>query len=470
MDLIKALRLIEPACVAFVGAGGKTTAIFRAAGELSTNNSSSPTKRTVLVTITTHFGAWQTKIADQTREINSSQDIRNIEKEILGGVVLLYSEMIGDRLGGLQPNLLEEVRQLAERQSIPLLIEADGARTRPLKAPGAHEPNIPEFVQLVVVVAGLSALGKPLTDKWVHRPEKFSELTGLHPGEIITADDLVMMLLSKEGGLKNIPPHARRIAILNQADIADLQSQAKAIGEKLMPVYQASITTSLSPEKKLLLAGGEPPSEKNNGIHAVIERTGGIILAAGSSSRFGEAKQLLEWKGEPLIRHVARTALKAGLSPVVVVVGSSAGEVIPVIKDLQVRIVNNQRWMDGMSTSLKVGLSEMPDDLGGVVFLQADQPQIPELLIKSLIEAHQVGLRPIIAPQIDGQRGNPVLFDVDTFSDLLSVEGDQGGRALFSRYPVEWVTWHDPKILLDIDSPDDFKTFLQRYPEGEEKI
>jgi CTP:molybdopterin cytidylyltransferase MocA len=60
-----------------------------------------------------------------------------------------------------------------------------------------------------------------------------------------------------------------------------------------------------------------------------------------------------------------------------------------------------------------------------------------------------------------------VLFDADTFPDLLDVEGDVGGRALFSRYPVEWLIWHDPKLLLDIDSPDDYQRFLRTYPEGE---
>ena len=65
----------------------------------------------------------------------------------------------------------------------------------------------------------------------------------------------------------------------------------------------------------------------------------------------------------------------------------------------------------------------------------------------SLVEAHQTTLNPIIAPQIDGQRGNPVLFDSRTFSKLLSLEGDIGGRVLFSQFPVQWVTWHDQKYI-----------------------
>jgi molybdenum cofactor cytidylyltransferase len=152
---------------------------------------------------------------------------------------------------------------------------------------------------------------------------------------------------------------------------------------------------------------------------------------------------------------------------VVVVVGSSADEVQAAIKEPNVRIVNNPQWMEGMSTSIKTGLGTLLGEVGGVVFLQADQPQIPSGLINSMVEVHQSSLNPIIAPQIDGQRGNPVLFDADTFPDLLDIEGDVGGRVLFSRYPVEWLIWHDPKLLLDIDSPEDYQIFLRTYPEGE---
>jgi molybdenum cofactor cytidylyltransferase len=72
-----------------------------------------------------------------------------------------------------------------------------------------------------------------------------------------------------------------------------------------------------------------------------------------------------------------------------------------------------------------------------------------------------------VAPQIGGQRGNPVLFDADTFGDLLAIEGDIGGRAIFNRYPVEWVYWHDTNLLMDIDSPEDYLNFLRTYPESE---
>ncbi len=465
MRLIKALRYSKPESVAFVGAGGKTTAIFQAARELSLTSNRITHDQTVLVTASTHFGAWQAKLADHVCSISSAQDIQKLEKQIPNGVVLLYGEEKNDRMGGLQTTLLEAVHRLAKDHSLPLLIEADGAHLRPLKAPGEHEPAIPDFTQAVVVVAGLSGLGKPLQDEWVHRPERFAEITGLQLGKTITDDVLVKVLLNKVGGLKNVPLQARKMVLLNQADTAELQSLAKTIGERLIPDYQSAIIASLSNGNGKIQSYGDQTPQEGNKIHAVIEQTGGIILAAGSSSRFGEPKQLLLWNGEPLINHVVRNAINAGLSPVVVVVGSSADEVQAAIKERNVRIVNNTQWMEGISTSIKTGLGTLIGEVGGVVFLQADQPQIPSGLIKSMVEVHQSNLNPIIAPQIDGLRGNPVLFDADTFPDLLAIEGDVGGRALFSRYPVEWLIWHDPKLLLDIDSPEDYQIFLRTYPE-----
>ena len=467
MDFINALRYSHPSSVAFVGAGGKTTAIFRAARELLTLNVNDIPIKTVLITTTTHFGAWQTKHADQLLTILSLQDIEKLNKQIPKGVLLLAGEEKENRLVGLPQKQLDSLYRLAMDHNLPLLIEADGAHSRPLKAPATHEPVIPDYIQQVVVVAGLSGIGKPLSNKWVHRPEKLSELTGLQPDEIITGIALEKSLLSNEGGLKNIPTHARKTALLNQADTPELQSQAKVICEKLLPAYQGAIVASLSRDRSGITTSVDQRPEGIHEIYAVFEQTGAVILAAGGSKRFGKPKQLLLWRGIPLIRHVAMNALKAGLSPVVVVVGSSWEEIQSAINDLPLRIVNNPEWHNGMSSSIRVGLGALAGEVGGVVFLHADQPQIYPSLIQRLVEAHQASLNPIVGPLIDGQRGNPVLFDTNTFKDLQGIEGDIGGRALFSRYPVEWVTWHDANLLIDIDSPEDYQRFLNTYPESE---
>jgi len=463
LRLIEALRVIQPTSIAFVGAGGKTTALFLAAKNLLNSTAGQMVTSTVLVTTSTHLGAWQAEQADHFFSATTIEDIDRIKKDLPGGVILITGEKEDELLQGLSPKLLDQVQRLADERNLPLLMEADGAHGCPLKAPAEHEPAIPEFSQHVVVVAGLLGLGKPLTKEWVHRPEHFAELSGLRIGAEITWEALAKVLMSVQGGLKNIPKAARRSVLLNQADTPELQSQGKAISDCIITSYDASIIASLSIMDGEMIGAEGQKTYRQNEIHSVVESIGGVILAAGGSSRFGVPKQLLPWKGEPFIRHVALAALRAGLDPVVVVVGSSAEEIQAAVNDLSVRIVDNTEWKNGLSSSIKAGIGSLPINIGGAIFLQGDQPQIPHTLIRTLVEAHQSDLHSIIAPQIDGQRGNPVLFDSRTFPDLLSLVGDVGGRVLFSNYSVQWIQWHDPNLLIDIDTPEDYDKFLKIY-------
>jgi molybdenum cofactor cytidylyltransferase len=464
MRLIEALRYSTGTILAFVGAGGKTAALFTVARELTETEEYAGFTSTVLVTSTTHFGSWQAKLADHPYKVNSKEDILKLEQNLPKGVVLLFEEEENERLSGLDAGLLDELRRVAKDHDLPLLIEADGSRGHPLKAPANYEPAIPDFSQTVVVVAGLSGLGQNITDQWIHRPEIFAKLSGHHIGEVVSKEAIVSVLHNKNGGLKNIPNNARRILLLNQADTPELQAQGKAIADQLKDDYHSIILSSLV-KGNLVHSSSIEEKDCSTKIHAVIEPVAGIILAAGGSSRFGKPKQLLLWKGITFIHHVILAALQAGISPVIVVVGASSHKVIPEISNLPVRIVKNSNWNAGVSSSIKAGINALPRDLGGVIFFQADQPHVAPLLIKSLVEAHEKNLGSIIAPKINGQRGNPVLFDVSTFSDLLSVQGDIGGRALFSKFQVEWLSWLDSNQLLDVDTPQDYQKFLEIYPD-----
>ena len=113
---------------------------------------------------------------------------------------------------------------------LPLLVEADGSRRLPLKAPAPHEPVIPEWVNTVVVVAGLSGLGKLLDPAWVHRPEIFAHLSGLELNAPVTSDGLINVLTHPQGGLKDIPYGARRVALLNQAGRLPLAGPQERLG------------------------------------------------------------------------------------------------------------------------------------------------------------------------------------------------------------------------------------------------
>jgi molybdenum cofactor cytidylyltransferase len=158
---------------------------------------------------------------------------------------------------------------------------------------------------------------------------------------------------------------------------------------------------------------------------------------------------------------VAQTALQAGLSPVIVVTGFAADETASAVRGLPVSLVFNPSWQDGQGTSVAAGVEALPEQSGGAVFLLADQPQIPAELIASLVEMHAKTLAPILAPLVQGQRGNPVLFDRLTFDDLRSLSGESGGRLLFSKYKVTWLPWLDGNILLDVDTEEDYQRLLE---------
>jgi molybdenum cofactor cytidylyltransferase len=369
-------------------------------------------------------------------------------KHGLKGVILITGEMDGDRTKPIADNLMRWLQQFCGYHSIPLLIEADGSRGRPLKAWAEHEPPIPEFVEFVVQVVGLTGLGKSLNDKNVHRPEIFSRLSGLSIEEMITEDSLVRVLKHREGGLKNIPAKARKVVLLNQADTYELQAAAQALAQALIPVYDAVIISSSEQEA----------------IFAVHEPIAGIILAAGESKRFGQPKQLLDWKGQSFVRVVAKTALEAGLSSVLVVTGANAEPIELVLKDLNVTVTKNEEWRSGQGSSISNGVRTLTlsghSKIGGVIFLLTDQPQVTTSILHALVEKHAQGLYPIVAPLVIDQRANPVLFDRATFTDLLALEGDVGGRAIFHKHRVEYLPWHDDRLLLDVDTPEMYQRLI----------
>jgi len=127
------------------------------------------------------------------------------------------------------------------------------------------------------------------------------------------------------------------------------------------------------------------------------------------------------------------------------------------LRGLPVEFVINENWELGQSSSIKAGLAALPPYTGSVVFLLADQPRVTVDLLLTLVRTHATTLDPIMAPFVGGHRSNPVLFDAITFRELERLEGDVGGRAIFDRYPVTPIYWNDPRLLLDIDTEEDYK-------------
>jgi molybdenum cofactor cytidylyltransferase len=431
MDLKQAIRAQRDSQIAFVGAGGKTTAIFQLARQM---------KPPVFVANSTHLAHSQALLADRHVEWILEGNPPVLDTYSSSEITLFTADQTSeDRWVGLKDAELFQLQRFSKENKIPLLIESDGSRQRPLKAPADHEPAIPGFTNHVVVMAGISGIGKPLTSDWVHRPEIFSRISGRRIGEIILPGDLGILLSHPEGGLKKIPPGARKTLILNQAENIDWISIIQPIIKNTFGVFDSVLVAEL----------------QKNMVFSAYEKSSGIILAAGSSERFGKPKQLVEWNGKPILRHVVENALSSSLSEVIVVIGAVVEPILEMLSDLPVKIMNNKFWQAGQSSSIHAGLEGIDQHSGSAIFLLGDQPQISGSLINEILGMHSTSLAPIIAPEYHGHRANPVLFDKVTFDALRKIEGDVGGRAIFKVFKPMVFPWNDNRILFDIDRPED---------------
>jgi len=442
MHLPDAIGLKRGEVLAFVGAGGKTSAMFALAEALAPP---------VALTTTTHLGAWQAGLADNHFILRTPEVLKDIDFK--SNATLLFTGPAGDddRLKGLSGEILDALYRRCRELALPLLIEADGARQRSLKAPTDYEPVIPGWVDIVVVLAGLAGLGKPLGDAFVHRPAVFSDLTGCALGSAIKPEHLKTLLTSKKGGVKTIPDGARKVLFLNQAEGEALQGIAHRLAQELMDVYDR------------ILVGSLHAPDQAGPVFSVHARTAGVILAAGGSERLGRPKQLLDWGGVPFIRQVALNALEASLAPLVAVTGADRDQIESALAGLDVRCVHNPQWAEGQSTSMRAGLAALPENTDSALFLLSDQPQIDPGLIRQLLAHYAEHRGPITAPMVRGQRANPVLFGQEAFNALREVKGDRGGRAVFGQFQVDWLPWADDRILLDVDQEGDYERLLEAF-------
>jgi molybdenum cofactor cytidylyltransferase len=181
-----------------------------------------------------------------------------------------------------------------------------------------------------------------------------------------------------------------------------------------------------------------------------------IVLAAGSSSRMGQPKQVLPLAGKSLVRWAAEAATGSQAATTIVVTGGAAEAVAAELAGLPVRIVHNPDYQQGMSTSLRAGLHAVPDDAQGIVVMLADQPFVSASVVDGLIALYEQSHPPIVRPRYGGQPGNPVLWDRSLVAELMAQTGDQGGRSLLQQHRSEiiWLDLPDERVQTDIDTPE----------------
>ena len=217
--------------------------------------------------------------------------------------------------------------------------------------------------------------------------------------------------------------------------------------------------------------------------------TAAIILAAGSSSRMGEGrhKLLLPLDSRPVLAHVIEATLSSQAQPIVIVLGHQATEVrqqiAPDVLPSKCTIIENPDYLQGMSTSLHVGLEKIishgymndkqSENIDSVIILLGDQPLITTKVIDALIATrHETG-KQIVAPLYAGKRGNPLLFAAALFPELLEVTGDEGGRRVVERHKQELATVEVSNVAAnyDVDTWEAYQEVLNAWQnkQAEEK-
>jgi len=460
MQLAQALRIRPKEVVSLVGAGGKTTIMLKLAGELVARG------QRVLITTTTHLYAWQAAQSGAHLIYVPGQPLQAFTDR-LAEQLDRHSQCVVS--GPLEPDTgkvsgvpAEVIADLAGSPNVDVvLVEADGARGRSLKAPAGHEPVVPACTTLLVPVVGIDVLGRPLTGEYVHRPERVAQLAGVEPGTPITTQIAAAVLTHPQGGCKGWQPGMRLVPFINKVERVQPEqsnaalSQARQLAGYLLAcawVEAAAMGAAQLPDPVLQVHG----------------RVAAIVLAAGAASRYGALKQLLPWGSGTLLSQVVDTALSSQAKPVVVVLGHQAEACRATLGRRPVIVALNPEWAQGQSSSVRAGLAALPPNVQAALFLLADQPRLGVATLDALIERHRATLAPVVWPEYNGRRGNPVLFDCSVFPELRELSQDVGGRVLLASYAAraERVQVDDPGIFLDIDTPEDYVRATQSSQGG----
>lgn len=462
MNLITAFRLnlnpAHPDVVSFVGGGGKTSTLFRLANAISHGG------KRVITTTTTHMAAAQTELAPAPFFVEEAAlPLAQIEAALqqhghclLVGSPVDHGSMThgpdAKRVSGLSHSQIAELLRHAQSlQLSALLVEADGSRHKPVKAPGAHEPVVPPQTTLLVPVLGLDGVGRTIDEHFMHRPERVRALVAADAGEPsprLTPARAAHLLVHPSGGAKQLPAQARLLPLLNKADLPGARAMARLVAQQLAAMGQPCV---------LAATGAGVDAER-------VERwapTAVAILAAGRSSRMGRPKQVEVVDGEPMVVRAVRVALQSTAQHVLVVTGAHAtgvnaalNSLAPRAKNLQ--IVHNPHWAQGQSTSMLCALDALPPQVAAVTFLPVDQPFVPPVLLRRLLQRWRAGCD-LVVPGIQGKpRGAPALFDCSVWPELKQISGDTGGRPVIHAHRSELdIIPVSAKELFDIDTPAD---------------
>jgi molybdenum cofactor cytidylyltransferase len=452
MKLGAALDIRRGEVVAFVGAGGKTTAMFRLAQEMVDGG------WRVISTTTTRVAEAELDHAPHRIGIGQATAMPPSlpeDLDIFRHVFLFTKLDAGGKVRGLRAAWLD-YNLTGGHLSDAVLVEADGSRRLPLKGPLHNEPVIPERASLVVPVMSMAALGQPLSSESVYGAEEIARLTGVSLGAPVDVELMAAVLLHPHLGLKNVPAGARIAPLLNQVYDDNLDA-ARAIARIAL--------TDATVDRVLLGAVREADP-----IREVRRRVSAVILAAGASARMGEQKLLMPWSDETMIRHVVKQVIGADLADVIVVAGGWYTPIKEQIADLPVQMVYNPEYEQGeMITSLQFALRALWPTADAALIVLGDQPQIKREIVDQVVDTYYRQQGAIVAPVFNEKRGHPVLIDRRLWRELLAQPAGGAPRTVLNAHEDEivYVSVNTDSVIQDIDTPEDYQRALENQADSD---
>lgn len=182
-----------------------------------------------------------------------------------------------------------------------------------------------------------------------------------------------------------------------------------------------------------------------------------IILAAGTSTRFGSPKQIAKIEKVPMLQVALDSANSSKSDYVILVLGASSAEIVAELDIGRANIAYNKGYAQGLSSSIKVGLANAPSDANAVLLMVADQPFVTSKVLDTIIFSYRSDTsKEIFALATGNEPRNPVLIDRKYFKEIESLRGDRGAKEIVLRHleQVELLNVQDSKVFLDIDTQD----------------
>lgn len=454
-SLARALGLPRAGVVAFVGAGGKTSAIRRLLRE----------RPRAIATTTTHL-AREGFSRGFLAVVADTASLYRVESELLANRPLTLA-LRADAARLRAPDLAWHERFARAHADELLLVEADGAARAQVKLPGAREPAWPPAaLACAVIVMGCRALGHPLATV-AHHPKRFR---AQRLGARVGCEHLAAMLRAY---LHAAPPSVPLCVLLagttaeSETYVRDLADHARRVVRQREPLWRDAavpLRVVVARDDQTVYDVWRYPAPKSR-RSVRLPGVCGVLLAAGTGSRFDahvESKLLVRWRRRALVAHAIRRWCQAGFAELVVVTGHAAAATEAQIasaapRGARLRVIRNPRYRRGLGTSVRAAARAATPGMA-ILFGHADMPAVRADILRRIARVGSQ-LRDRVVVPWHGGPANPVYFPPTFRAALLRVRDDEGGRGVYRAHPrqVFRLEMGDGEDLVDVDRVDDLQ-------------